>query len=130
MERGVHSEYQPNAHRSPIFEYVGPSGAHPTALSRGQMQRLCGEHAEVVAQLFITALTVRQLIEKSPSLEWLLDRKRRALIKHRLEDCGYFAVRNRAADDGLWSINRKRQVIYARFDLTLVQRERAARDLC
>jgi hypothetical protein len=75
------------------------------------------------------ALTLRQLIEKSPSLEWLLDRKRRGHIKHRLEDCGYIAVRNRA-DDGLWVVDKKRQVIYARRNLNLVQRERAARSLC
>jgi hypothetical protein len=76
------------------------------------------------------ALTLRQLIEKSPSLEWLLDRKRRGHIKHRFEDCGYIAVRNRDADDGLWPINKKRQSIYAQLKLTLVQRERAARNLC
>jgi hypothetical protein len=76
------------------------------------------------------ALTLRQLIEKSPSLEWLLDRKRRGHIKHRLDDCAYITVRNRDADDGLWVVNKKRQVIYARLNLNLVQRERAAHNLC
>jgi hypothetical protein len=90
-----------------------------------------GELADIVDTLGRPeALTLRQLVEKSPGLEWLLDRKRRPLIKHRLEDCGYVAVYNRDVGDGLWSINRKRQAIYARFDLTLAQCERAARDLC
>jgi hypothetical protein len=90
-----------------------------------------GELADVIDALGRPeALTLRQLIEKSPGLEWLLDRKQRARIKHRLEDCGYIAVRNRNADDGLWRANKKRQVIYARFSLALAQREIAAHDLC
>jgi hypothetical protein len=31
---------------------------------------------------------------------WLRDRKNRRVIPHRLEKCGYVAVRNEAADDG------------------------------
>ena len=84
----------------------------------------------IVWKLDRLARSLRQLIEKSPSLEWLLDRKRRGHIKHRLDDCAYITVRNRDADDGLWVVNKKRQVIYARLNLNLVQRERAAHSLC
>jgi hypothetical protein len=34
------------------------------------------------------------------------------------ESCGYTAVRNAAAKDGLWKISGGRQIIYARADLS------------
>ena len=42
--------------------------------------------------------------------QWLCDRKNRRQIPYRLEQCGYVPVRNDARDDGLWVINRTRQV--------------------
>jgi Family of unknown function (DUF5906) len=48
---------------------------------------------------------------------WINDRKNRRAIPHRLERCGYVQVRNPDADDGLWKIHGKRQVIYARAEL-------------
>ena len=59
--------------------------------------------------------------------EWIMDRKNRRAIPHRLERCGYVPVRNDTADDGLWKINNKRQVVYARS--ALPQRLKAARHL-
>ena len=50
---------------------------------------------------------------------WLEDRKNRRVIPHRLEKCGYVPVRNDAAVDGLWKINGKRQVVYARSALSI-----------
>jgi hypothetical protein len=44
---------------------------------------------------------------------WLGDRKNRRQIPHRFEQCGYSPVRNKDADDGLWKVGGKRQVIYA-----------------
>jgi hypothetical protein len=44
---------------------------------------------------------------------WLIDRKNRRAIPHRLEECGYVAVRNPGAKDGLWKIGQTRQVVYA-----------------
>jgi hypothetical protein len=38
-------------------------------------------------------------------------------------------VENRTADDKLWAINKKRQVIYARSTLAPGQREDAAQEL-
>ena len=35
-----------------------------------------------------------------------------------MESAGYVPVRNDGAKDGLWKINHKRQVIYARRELT------------
>ncbi len=50
-------------------------------------------------------------------------------IPYRLEKCGYVPVRNDAADSGLWVINGTRQVIYARSNLSIQDRFRAARRL-
>jgi hypothetical protein len=61
--------------------------------------------------------------------EWLDDRKNRRVIPHRLEQCGYVKVRNDAADDGLFVVDGRRQVIYARSDLTAERRMRAAKML-
>ena len=43
-----------------------------------------------------------------------------------MEECGYTSVRNTLAKDGLWRVNGKREVIYARKDLTLAQQLAAA----
>jgi hypothetical protein len=75
-------------------------------------------------------LTFKQLMEKAPSLEALHDHKQRRRLNHRLEDCGYIPVRNPNADDGLWVVNKKRCVIYARGGLTSEQQDVAARELC
>ena len=61
--------------------------------------------------------------------EWLRDRKNRRAIPHRLEKCGYVQVRNDAAEDGLWVINRSRQVVYAKSELTMSDRFKAAIEL-
>src|SRR5262249_26054109 len=55
-------------------------------------------------------------------LEWLEDRKNRRAIPHRMESAGYVPVRNDSAGDGLWKVNEKRQVVYARNDLSLRDR--------
>jgi Family of unknown function (DUF5906) len=61
--------------------------------------------------------------------EWLNDRKNRRTIPHRMEKCGYVPVRNDAAKDGLWKISGRRQVVYAKAELSLRDRFEAARKL-
>jgi hypothetical protein len=61
--------------------------------------------------------------------QWLQDRKNRRQIPYRFEKCEYVPVRNDAADDGLWVINGKRQVIYAKACLSVRDRYAAARKL-
>ena len=60
---------------------------------------------------------------------WLLDRKNRRIIPHRLEQCGYVPVRNDAAADGLFKINDRRQAVYTKAGLSVRGRLKAARDL-
>jgi hypothetical protein len=57
---------------------------------------------------------------------WLNDRKNRRAIPHRFQACDYVPVRNPAADDGLWRINKERQVIYGKVSLALRDRLAAA----
>jgi hypothetical protein len=57
---------------------------------------------------------------------WLLDRRNRRQLPHRLERCGFVSVRNPTSRDGLWRLDGARQVIYARSDLTLEARLTAA----
>jgi hypothetical protein len=61
--------------------------------------------------------------------EWLMDRKSRRAIPHRLEKCGYVPVRNPDANDGLWKHGGRRQVIYAKASMPLRQQIATARDM-
>jgi hypothetical protein len=60
---------------------------------------------------------------------WIRDRKNRRIIPHRLEKAGYLPVRSEYAKDGLWKFNGKRQVVYARKELSPQARIRAAKVL-
>jgi hypothetical protein len=60
---------------------------------------------------------------------WLKDRTKRKVVSHRLENCGYLLVNNPAATDGLWRINERRQVVYAKKALPLGTQLQAAEAL-
>jgi hypothetical protein len=75
----------------------------------------------------LAALTVKA---KGETLDWLMDRRNRRAMPHRMERCGYVPVRNPyAASDGLWKINGARQVVYARATLSPQDQMRAAQKL-
>ena len=61
------------------------------------------------------------------SLEWLIDRRHRRSIPHRMERCGYVTCRNPNAADGLWFINGRRHTLYGKANLPPDQRVQAAR---
>jgi hypothetical protein len=90
------------------------------------------ELADVLDNLSNPAATTIARISNMATGEfatWIKDRKNRRVIPHRLEKCGYVAVRNDAAKDGLWKINDARQVIYAKNALPIRDRLKAAADL-
>lgn len=60
---------------------------------------------------------------------FLIDRRNSRKIPHRLEQCGYVAVRNSAATDGLFKVGGKRCAIYARHDLSPRDQQAAANRL-
>jgi hypothetical protein len=77
------------------------------------------------------AVTLLQLIAKAEAetADWLMDRRNRRAIPHRMERCRYLAVRNPDRDTGLWVIKGVRQVIYAKTALSQGEQLRAARKL-
>ena len=77
------------------------------------------------------AVTLRHLANSASEefSEWLRDRKNSRQIPHRLEQCGYVAVRNEAAEDGRWVIFRKRQTVYAKRSMSIRERVVAAQGL-
>jgi hypothetical protein len=83
------------------------------------------------------AVTIEQIIDNaSESLflphslgSWLIDRKNRKAANHRLEKCGYRAVNNPVATDGLWRIGERRQVVYAKTSLSLGEQQKAVETL-
>jgi hypothetical protein len=76
----------------------------------------------------VCSLLVLAASTQGAMLEWLLDRRHRRSIPHRMERCGYIACRNPDADDGLWKIDGRRQVLYTKASLTPEQQLQAARD--
>src|SRR5262249_2015521 len=76
-------------------------------------------------------LTIKQLIAaaKGAFAEWLMDRKNRRTIPHRLERCGYVTVKNPDAKNGVWKLNGERQIIYAKASLSLAQAIKIAQKL-
>jgi len=75
-------------------------------------------------------LTIKQLIAAATgaTAEWLMGKNRRAL-PHRLERCGYIAVRNPNTKDGMWRLNGERQMIYGKANLSPAEAIKAARKL-
>jgi Family of unknown function (DUF5906) len=77
------------------------------------------------------AVTIANILSAANGgfFEWLADRKNRRAIPHKMEICGYVPVRNPDRDTGLWVIADKRQVVYAKAELSEWDRMAAARDL-
>lgn len=78
--------------------------------------------ATVIEKLGTTA-------DKSDFRDWLQDRRNSRKVPHRLESVGYVPVRNPGAKDGLWSIHKRRMVIYAKHDLSVRDRFKEAQEL-
>jgi len=97
---------------------------------RDTLDRL-GERQADGSVVLPTAVTLETVIgacasDESGLYSWLKDRANRRSIPHRLETCGYVPVRNTGADDGLWKISGKRQVVYGLMSATASERLDAA----
>lgn len=79
------------------------------------------------------AVTISQIAAKANPMSnfkgWIDDRKNRRIIPHKLERCDYAAVRNPDAKDGMWVIDKVRQVIYAKRELAIAEQIVAAQAL-
>jgi len=89
------------------------------------------ELADAIDKIGSPRATTLDHITKASSDLWqyLQDRRNRRAIPHRMERAGYVSVRNNDAQDGLWKINGRRQVIYARAELSPAGQLAAARTL-
>jgi len=96
-----------------------------------------GELQDILDQLGTPdAVTIEQIKDKAPITgdkhdlwDWLKDRKNRKAINHRLENCGYCAVNNPVATDGMWRIGGRRQMVYAKSSLSLGAQQKAVETL-
>jgi Family of unknown function (DUF5906) len=78
------------------------------------------------------AVTPASLVDAASAemAEWLLDRRNRRALPHRLERCGYVLVRNpHSTTDGRWKVQKKNQVVYAKANLSERDRITAANKL-
>jgi hypothetical protein len=107
-----------------FFDIVSASYAPEDAELADILDEIGGEDGQPsVCSLFTLAASPR-----GATLEWLLDRRHRRSIPHRMERCGYIACRNPHAKDGLWLINGRRQTLYVKATMEPKQRLQAARD--
>jgi hypothetical protein len=90
------------------------------------------ELADVLDQLGRPpALTLQMIADKAdkPFSTWVLEPKSRRVIPHRLKTLGYTPFRCTWNNDGFWVVNRKRQIIYARIELSQAERQAAAQNI-
>jgi hypothetical protein len=76
-------------------------------------------------------VTPKQLLAAATgeAAEWLLDRRNRRALPHRMERCSYVPVRNPDAADGVWKLQGVRQAVYAKVSLSPQDQIAAARKL-
>jgi hypothetical protein len=77
----------------------------------------------------VTLAGLSQNADGGSFYDWLTDRKNRRVIPHRLGACGYTQVQNDTAKDHYFVVGGRRQVIYAKSDLTAEKRMMAAQEL-
>ena len=111
------SGFDPKAPPPKTRGLLGHRRRQPRAGGRRARRRAgpLGNPDTITLDLMVAQAKLRQ----ESFAEWLLDRRNRRQIPHRLEGAGYEPVRNGAAKDGLWVINGRRQVVYARSESTL-----------
>jgi hypothetical protein len=104
-----------------FWEIVNAGTAPEDAELADVLEALGNPYAVTLPQLVATAM--------GEASDWLTDRRNRRAIPHRMERCGYTQVRNPDADDGRWKLQGKRQVIYAKANLSPRDQMAAARRL-
>ena len=118
------SAFNPNAvprQTEAFFEIVNASSSAPEY----------SDLADALDELMRPAIVTLAAVVTTPRgavLEWLLDRKSRRSIPYKMETCGYVAVRNPGASDGLWKLEGRRQTLYGKTDLAAKQRSYAAHE--
>jgi hypothetical protein len=117
------STFNPNAHppQTPAWhEIVSVNRAPEDAELADLIDKLGDPDTLTLAQLTAAA--------EGETVEYLMNRKNWRAIPHRLESCHYVSVPNKDAKDKLWKCDGKRQVIYARDNLSPEERLAAAKN--
>jgi hypothetical protein len=129
------SDFNPKAPPTKTRAFWAVVDAHrsPEESELSDLIDALGEHKTVEGETVIEppkALTVKQLADvmrtENDLSSWLRDRRNSRAIPHRLNKCGYVAVHNETAADGFWVVGGKRQVIYARKELSVSEQFKAA----
>ena len=88
------------------------------------------EQPDAVTVGQVAAMAAQHLTEFGDFYSMITDKKSRRTMPGRFERAGYVSVRNPGdRKDGLWAVNRKRQVIYARKELSINAQYAAAEAL-
>src|SRR5258708_1842790 len=88
------------------------------------------EQPDAVTVEQVAAMAWRHLSDFGDFHSMITDKKSRRTMPGRFERAGYVSVRNPGdRKDGLWAVNRKRQVIYARRELSINAQYAAAEAL-
>ena len=114
--------------KTPAFWDIISAGLAPEGAEMADIIENLGSPAAVTIGQIINA-TKNAYGEPNDFGRWLGDRTNRRKIPHRLKKCGYMAVHNPDARDGLWRIEKVRQVIYAKKSLTRDEQRKAAESL-
>jgi uncharacterized protein DUF5906 len=77
----------------------------------------------------LTLSWIRSATSDESFKKWLSDRRNSRAIPHRLETCGYIAVRNPDNEQGLWTVDTRKQNVYAQRTLSLRDQIVAAGEL-
>lgn len=110
--------------KTPAFWSVVSAGEAPES---GELRDVI-DNMQKPSVLTLTALADRaQVLHMHDLASELRDRKSRRAVPHKLERVGYVQVRNPDSEDGLFRIESRRQVVYAKRALHLAEQIRAAR---
>jgi Family of unknown function (DUF5906) len=112
-----------------FFEIVNASRSPEDAELADALDLVAGLSADKRWPDAVTVGDIAVATTQASFADYLRDRKNSRRIPHRFEACGYTQVRNPYAEDGLWRLNGRRQVIYARKNLSFIKRLAAARRL-
>ena len=126
------SDFDPKAPppKTPAFwSIVNANRTTEEAELQDVLDKLGNPDAVTIEQLANAAALRRIATSDSFLGEWLRERKNRKAVSHRLETCGYRAVNNPDAKDGMWRIDGRRQMVYAKVSLPLVAQLKAGETL-
>jgi hypothetical protein len=88
------------------------------------------EQPDAVTVEHVATMAAQHLREFGEFYSMITDKKSRRTMPGRFERAGYVSVRKRDdRKDGLWAVNRKRQVIYVRKELSINAQYAAAEAL-